>query len=108
MPFLLLIASLLAAQFAHRDRLIVTVQEAARSLSVSSSAVYDLVRRGELPFVRVGSRLMIEQHELEAFVAARSKRVRALDAVLNDDDPASTGSTVRTSPADVGDGHEPG
>ena len=103
MPFLFLAVALLAAS--TEGRLLWTAAEAAKRLSISTDSLYDLVRRGQLPFVRVGRRMMIEESELEAFVAARRKRVRSLAALLNDDDPVSAGPSV-TTPADAGDGHD--
>ena len=82
-----------------------TVEEArARLAGIPAAAVLDLVRRGELGFVRVGGRLLIEEQELQTFVAARRRRVLPLEAVLaNDDGAESTAPTVTTTGAEIAD-----
>jgi excisionase family DNA binding protein len=50
-------------------RLTLTVGEASQVLGVSRSSAYELVRRGELPSMRLGRRIVIP--------------VRALDALLD-------------------------
>lgn len=46
------------------DRLTLTVAEAASMLGVSTDAIYDAVKRGELAAVRVGRRLCIARQPL--------------------------------------------
>jgi excisionase family DNA binding protein len=52
-------------------RLTVTVEEAAAALGISRGLAYALVRRGDIPSVRLGRRIVVP--------------VRALDAVLDGD-----------------------
>ena len=47
------------------NRLAISVPEAAKSLGISRNYGYELVRRGELPAVRVGGRLLIPLLALE-------------------------------------------
>ncbi len=73
-------------------------REAARALGISCATLDRLVARGELPSVKVsegrsGRRLF--RPEALARWAAEKER-------LNDDDPPGSGSSVRTSPTDVG------
>lgn len=56
----------------ERDQLAVSVDEAARLLGVSRDLVYDLVRRGELPAVRLGRRIVIPYRSLERLLEAGS------------------------------------
>ena len=51
-------------------RLTLTVEEAAAVLGISRALAYELVRRGEIPSVRLGRRIVVP--------------VRALHAVLDD------------------------
>jgi excisionase family DNA binding protein len=45
--------------------LTVTVSQAAHMLGVSRSAGYDAARRGELPTIRIGRRLVVPRRALE-------------------------------------------
>lgn len=51
---------------------VLTVPEVARMLRVSSYAVYEAVRRNELPHVRVGRRLLFSREAIEHFLASGS------------------------------------
>jgi len=51
--------------------LLVSVAEAARLLGIGRNAVYDLVRRGRLPVVRIGAagrRILIPRRSLAVWV----------------------------------------
>jgi excisionase family DNA binding protein len=56
-------------------RLTLTVEEAAARLGISRSLAYELARRGELPVVRLGRRIVVP--------------VRALDVLLGPQDDLS-------------------
>jgi excisionase family DNA binding protein len=56
------------------DKLLVTVLEASRLLSVNRSTVYDLMGRGELPSLRIGRRRLISTQALLDFVAEHESR----------------------------------
>jgi excisionase family DNA binding protein len=45
-------------------RLVVTVAEAAKLLGISRSFAYELVKRGELPIVRLGRRQLVPKESL--------------------------------------------
>ena len=51
--------------------LAVTVRQAAEVLGVSRSLTYELGRRGELRFIKIGRATRVPLSELEAFVARR-------------------------------------
>lgn len=51
---------------------LLTVPEAARRLSLGRATTYQLVRRGELPSVRVGRAVRVPARALEAWIAART------------------------------------
>jgi excisionase family DNA binding protein len=52
--------------------LVYTVPGAAAALEVSPTHVRNLIRRGEIPTVRIGRRVLISRAELSAWVAQRS------------------------------------
>jgi len=49
-------------------RLTVSVPEAAKLLGLSRSSTYEAVRRGDLPSIRVGGRVLIPIQRLEALI----------------------------------------
>lgn len=52
----------------QRERLTLTVEEAADVLGVSRSLAYELVRRGEIPSLRLGRRIVVPIRGLETLV----------------------------------------
>ena len=48
--------------------LLLTVPEAAELLRVHSNHVYELIRRGELPHVRLGRVIRLPRHRLEQWI----------------------------------------
>ena len=46
------------------SRLVVTIAEAAKLLGISRSFAYELVKRGELPVVRLGRRQLVPKEAL--------------------------------------------
>ncbi len=52
-----------------RPRLLLTVDEAARMLSLSRPFLYRLMQRGEIASIKLGGSRRIELAELQAFVA---------------------------------------
>jgi excisionase family DNA binding protein len=56
------------------DRLLLTVRETAAALRISRNACYELIRRGELPVIRLGLRtLRVSRFGLEQWIAAQSR-----------------------------------
>ncbi|MDP9388849.1 MAG: helix-turn-helix domain-containing protein [Actinomycetota bacterium] len=47
-----------------------SVEEAASVLGISRALAYELVRRGELPRLRLGRRIVVPRRALEDFVAS--------------------------------------
>lgn len=58
----------------EQERMTLSVEEAAGLLGISRALAYELVRRGELPRLRLGRRVLVPRRALEQFVAS------ALDA----------------------------
>lgn len=52
-----------------KDRLTLTVGEAAQVLGVSRSLAYELVARGELPSLRLGRRVVVPRQALQVLLA---------------------------------------
>jgi excisionase family DNA binding protein len=46
-----------------------TTTEAARSLGIGKTKLFQLIGRGELPAIRLGGRTLIRRQDLEAFTA---------------------------------------
>jgi excisionase family DNA binding protein len=50
------------------EKLVYTVAEASEALGLSTRAVYDLCRKGELPARRVGKKWLISKEGLRAYL----------------------------------------
>lgn len=51
------------------ERLTLTVEEAAELLGISRALAYNLAKRGDLPCVRLGRRLIVPREALERLLA---------------------------------------
>jgi excisionase family DNA binding protein len=51
------------------ERLVWSVEEAGRLLGISRAYAYELVARGELPHVRLGRRVVVPKHAIQALLA---------------------------------------
>jgi len=58
-------------QALHGIEALLSIDEVVHLLRISESGVYRLVRSGELPRVKVGSRTLFEPHEIRRFIASR-------------------------------------
>ena len=56
---------------------LITVQDAAKFLAVSTSTVYGWVYQSRIPFVKVGGALRFELAELQKFVQSNRFQVQA-------------------------------
>ena len=52
------------------ERLVWTVAEAGLLLGISRAHAYELVARGELPHLRLGRRVVVPKHAIEALLAS--------------------------------------
>jgi excisionase family DNA binding protein len=59
----------------HQERPTLTVEETARLLGISRWLVQQAVRRGELPVVRIGRRILIPRTRLDALLAGSADAV---------------------------------
>jgi excisionase family DNA binding protein len=51
------------------ESLVLTVPEAAKLLMVSKGSIYNAVKRGELPYLHIGKRIIIPRIQLEKWLA---------------------------------------
>jgi excisionase family DNA binding protein len=56
------------------ERLTYTIAEAARLLGVSRGTAYEAARRGQLPVVPIGRRLLVPKARLEDLLAGSERR----------------------------------
>jgi excisionase family DNA binding protein len=56
------------------DRLVWSVEEAGCLLGISRAHAYELIARGQLPHLRLGRRLVVPKHAIEALLAAADPR----------------------------------
>ena len=54
------------------ERLTITVEEAAKRLGISRGLAYTLARRGEIPAVRLGRRLVVPAGAIERILRERT------------------------------------
>lgn len=54
------------------ERLTYTVTEAACALGIGRTVAYDLIRRGEIPHVRIGRSIRIPRSSLDSWLTART------------------------------------
>jgi excisionase family DNA binding protein len=54
-----------------------SVTDAARLLGIGRTALYELIGRGELPTVRIGSRRLIRDADLRAYLDALVRKEAA-------------------------------
>jgi excisionase family DNA binding protein len=59
------------------ERMTLSVEEAAAVLGISRALAYELVRRGELPRLRLGRRVVVPRRALEDLVASAAPAVEA-------------------------------
>jgi len=52
----------------RREALTITVEQAGRLLGISRALAYELVRRGELPALRLGRRLVVPADAIDAML----------------------------------------
>ncbi len=57
------------------ERVTVTVEEAGQAIGLSRGAAYNAARRGDIPTVKIGKRLLVPTHVLLAKLDGRSEPV---------------------------------
>jgi excisionase family DNA binding protein len=69
------------------EPLTLTVEEAAKLLGVSRGTAYEAARRGELPTIRLGRRLLVPRARLYELVGAHTNGKEVLDITRADENP---------------------
>ncbi len=67
----------------HYHPLTLTVEGAAEALGIGRTLAYEAVRRGDIPTVRIGRRLLVPRSALDRFLGS---------AAVDDPAPANAGS----------------
>ena len=62
------------------ETLLMNVDEAAKSLCISRSLLYDLMGEGKIGYLKIGTRTLFERAEIDRFIAAH--RLHASEAGL--------------------------
>jgi len=57
------------------DKLTLTVKEAAKLLGIGRNLAYEMARRGELPALRFGRRILIPRHGVSAFAGRAWEKI---------------------------------
>jgi excisionase family DNA binding protein len=55
------------------DRLTTTVEEAAALLGIGRNTAYEAVRRGEIPTIKIGRRLLVPRAALDRMLAGDNR-----------------------------------
>lgn len=69
-----------AANSSCIGRKTLTVIEAAVCLGVSRNTTYQAIRNGTIPSIRVGRRVLVPLHALEALLSGQSSRTSSISA----------------------------
>ena len=69
----------------HDEPLAYTVPDVGRRLGISRSTAYDAARRGEIPTISVGRRLLVPRAALERMLSTCESAKDALAAVSGGD-----------------------
>lgn len=56
----------------YGDRLLLSVKDAAASLSIGRNLCYELIAQGHIPHVRLGRRILVPRAGLETWIARES------------------------------------
>ena len=61
---------------ANDDKLVLTIEEAARLLKIGRTCAYEAARRGELPILRMGRRMLVPKAALERLLEGKTESER--------------------------------
>ena len=67
----------------NRKKLALTVKETAEMLGLSRASVYQGVRTGEIPHVRIGKRILIPRRTLERILDGTEKTIKQANAAVS-------------------------
>lgn len=55
----------------YSDKLVLNVNDVAKALGLSRNSIYEGVKRGEIPCIRIGKRLLIPRVALERLLSSK-------------------------------------
>jgi excisionase family DNA binding protein len=67
----------MARQYRKPNRATYTVEEAAAKIGLGRGSTYDAIRRGEIPSIRFGKRILIPKAALERILAGTAPKPAA-------------------------------
>ena len=53
-----------------------TPQEVSELLKITKNTVYELIKRGELPSYKIGKKIRIDMHDVEAYINNQKKQLK--------------------------------
>jgi len=56
----------------ENEKLVFTVNETRRKLRISRGLTYEAIRRGEIPSIRIGGRILVPRKALEDMIVSRA------------------------------------
>ena len=56
----------------EKEKLVLTVNETRRQLGISRGLTYEAIRRGEIPSIRIGGRILVPRKALEDMIMSRA------------------------------------
>jgi excisionase family DNA binding protein len=65
-----------SAEPVEKIKFLYSVKDTAGSLGISQRAIWEYIRRGELPIRKIGRRVLIHRREIEKFANKDHKGVR--------------------------------
>ncbi|PGA71742.1 helix-turn-helix domain-containing protein [Bacillus pseudomycoides] len=69
------------------DRRTITAVEAAEYLGVSKDLIYNMVKVGQLPFIRIGRRILFRVETLECWMQNQEMQCQSDSSTANPDGP---------------------
>lgn len=63
--------------------IVVSVRHAAALMSISERTMWELIKRGEIPTVRLGHRVLVARADLEALAAASARHTPPTECGAN-------------------------
>ena len=57
-----------------------TPQEVSELLKITKNTVYELIKRGELPSYKIGKKIRIDMHDVEAYINNQKNSLKITDS----------------------------
>ena len=79
---------------ADDDRLVLTIEEAGKLLGLGRSGTYEAARRGDIPTLKIGSRILVPKAALLKLLEETARRVQLRNSCPRPGLSPEQGSTV--------------